>query len=291
MRRFLTLAAVTAGLFSAPLLPGGSPAVAGDGGANLQYVPGQVLIGYKNTAASFAKASAVSRVGGRVLEVIQTTAMMDARQRPIELAQVSIPVEQAIQILKSDPNVAYAEPNWIVRHSDTNDPYYTNGSLWGMYGDATSKVNQYGSQAGEAWHRNSGSKNVVVGVIDEGIDISHPDLKDNIWVNPLETVNGIDDDGNGYVDDINGWDFVNNDRTVYDGGNQDKHGTHVAGTIGAKGGNGVGVVGVNWSVTIVSLKFLGRNGGTLANAIKAIDYLTTLKNRQGIRVVASNNSW
>ena len=113
-------------------------------------------------------------------------------------------------------------------------------------------------------------------------------------VNPFDPVNGVDDDGNGYVDDTNGWDFANNDRTVYDGGNsgnQDSHGTHVAGTIGAVGGNGTGVVGVNWAVTMISGKFLGRRGGTTANAIKAVDYFTDLKTRHGLNIVATNNSW
>ena len=77
---------------------------------------------------------------------------------------------------------------------------------------------------------------------------------------------------------------------MYDGIDDD-HGTHVAGTIGGVGGNGIGVVGVNWNVTMISTKFLGPNGGTTANAVKALDYLTDLKNRHGINIVASNNSW
>ncbi|MEY4566520.1 MAG: hypothetical protein RLY14_1490, partial [Planctomycetota bacterium] len=101
---------------------------------------------------------------------------------------------------------------------------------------------------------------------------------------------GIDNDGNGYKDDVNGWDFANNDNTVFDSASIDDHGTHVAGTIGASGNNGTGVVGVNWEVTIISAKFLNPTGST-DNAIKAIDYLTDLKVRHGINIVASNNSW
>jgi subtilisin family serine protease len=112
----------------------------------------------------------------------------------------------------------------------------------------------------------------------------------NVWTNPGEIPNNrIDDDGNGYVDDVRGWDFANNDNTTYDNG--DDHGTHVAGTIGATGGNGVGVAGVNWNITMIPAKFLGRNGGTTANAIKAIDYLIDLKARYGLNLVATNNSW
>ena len=118
------------------------------------------------------------------------------------------------------------------------------------------------------------------------------DLQRNIWVNPGEVPNdGIDNDGNGRIDDVNGWDFFNNDKTVYDGGSGDTHGTHVAGTIGAVGGNGVGVAGVSWDVKMISAKFLGPTGGSITAAIQAIDYLTALKVNQGVNIVAMNNSW
>jgi subtilisin family serine protease len=96
------------------------------------------------------------------------------------------------------------------------------------------------------------------------------------------------------VDDIHGWDFTQNNNTIFDGGpgsSVDQHGTHVSGTIGARGGNGVGVAGVNWNVTIISAKFLGPSGGTTANAIKAVNYITDLKTRHGLAIVATNNSW
>ena len=102
--------------------------------------------------------------------------------------------------------------------------------------------------------------------------------------------NGIDDDGNGRVDDVNGWDFVSNDASVFDG-QSDDHGTHVAGTIGGVGGNGQGVAGVCWTVKMVSGKFLGAGGGTTANAILAVDYMTDLKTRHNLKMVATSNSW
>jgi subtilisin family serine protease len=132
-----------------------------------------------------------------------------------------------------------------------------------------------------------------VGIIDEGVQFTHPDLAGQIWTNPYDAADGVDNDGNGYIDDIHGWDFDGNDNSIYDGGTRgslDDHGTHVAGTIGAKA-NTAGVVGVNWNITIISTKFLGRRGGTTANAIKAIDYLNDLKTRHGMNIVASNNSW
>jgi subtilisin family serine protease len=152
----------------------------------------------------------------------------------------------------------------------------------------------FGSQASAAWgNDHTGNAGVYVGVIDEGIQYSHPELDGNVG-NPRELPgNGRDDDGNGYVDDHFGYDFANNDTQVYDGGTQgklDDHGTHVSGTIGGEGGNGAGVAGVNWDVTLISGKFLGRNGGTTANAVRAVDYFTGLKQR-GLPIVATNNSW
>ena len=201
-------------------------------------------------------------------------------------------VAAAIRGLSGDAAVEFAEPNWIYQHDATaTDPYFTNGSLWGMYGDASSPTNQYGSQAAEAWAAgHTGQGSVYVGIIDEGVMRSHRDLTVNVFVNQFDPVDGVDNDGNGYVDDVNGWDFDSNDNSTFDG-TQDDHGTHVAGTIGAAGGDAIGVAGMNWQVTMIPAKFLGRNGGTLANAIKAVDYLTDLKTRHGFNLVATNNSW
>jgi subtilisin family serine protease len=208
------------------------------------------------------------------------------------LATTSGNVMEAVSQLKAMPEIEYAEPNYIYTTDATsNDPYFTNGSLWGMYGSSTSPANQYGSQAATAWAANkTGSSTVIVGIIDEGWMITHTDLSANKWVNTKDPVDGKDNDGNGYIDDVNGWDFAANNASIYDGASDD-HGTHVAGTIGGKGGNGLGVAGVCWNVQMIGLKFLGASGGTSANAIRAIDYLTDLKTRHGLNIVASNNSW
>jgi subtilisin family serine protease len=135
---------------------------------------------------------------------------------------------------------------------------------------------------------------VYVGIIDEGYMYTHEDLAANAGKNPREATGTSkkDDDGNGYVDDVYGWDFAGNNSSVFDGVDDD-HGTHVAGTIGAAGNNGKGVAGVCWSINLINAKFLGKAGGTTANAIKAVDYMTSLKTRavNSINIVATNNSW
>ena len=144
--------------------------------------------------------------------------------------------------------------------------------------------------ATQAWDITTGSRNVVVAVIDSGIDLTHPDLMANLWTNPGEIAgNGIDDDANGFVDDIHGWNFVTNDPNVQDGYG---HGTHVAGVIGATGNNGVGVTGINWNVSIMTLRFQDNQGvGYTGDAIKAIQYATMMRRDYGVNVVVINASW
>ena len=269
--------------------------------ANQPYAPNEVLIQYVANANAAQKAQALGLVKGTVAETIHTKAMQSAGVGQLERVKLGsgVGIETAIAALSKNPMVKFAEPNYVYQPSAvSNDTYYTNGSLWGMYGsDSPSTVgpagttNQYGIDAERAWNANiTGSASVVVGVIDEGIQVDHPDLVGNVWVNPYDPVDGVDNDGNGFVDDVNGWDFVNNDRTVYDGTGDD-HATHVAGTIGGKGSNGTGVAGVNWNVTMISTKFLGANGGYTSDAVRALDYLSDLKARHGINIVATNNSW
>ena len=296
MRRptaLLCLAAlsVTGLALAAPAVAGPAPAA---GPVAAAAVPDQLLVGYVPGASPAAQERARKRAGAVRAERV---VLARADRAAVELVRLPAGTgrEAAVRELESDPAVAYAEPNWIYTHQATaDDPYFTDGSLWGMYGDASSPVNQYGSQAAEAWARGAtGSKSVYVGVIDEGIQVDHPDLDGNVWTNPFDPVDGRDNDGNGYVDDKHGWDFAGKDNTVYDGGTRgslDDHGTHVAGTIAAES-NGTGVVGVNWNATLISGKFLGRRGGTTADAIKAVDYFTDLKTRHGMDIVATNNSW
>jgi len=289
----LLLSTVWAGCQPAEITTAVSPTQSGAKlSAGTDYVEGELLIQFAEGVSTELKSKALAKVQGKAAEKILTKVMERVgKKEGLLLVKVSKNVMEAVADLQGAEGVDFAEPNYIYTHDAiATDPYFANGSLWGM--DAK---NAFGSQASTAWANNhTGSATVFVGVIDEGIQFDHPDLSGQIWVNTFDPIDRFDNDGNGYVDDVYGWDFANNDATIYDGGARgslDDHGTHVSGTIGGKANNGQGVVGVNWNIKIISAKFLGRNGGTTANAVKAVDYLTDLKSRHGINLVASNNSW
>ena len=131
------------------------------------------------------------------------------------------------------------------------------------------------------WLRAAGAGTVTVAVIDSGVDVAHQDLASRVWHNPGETANGIDDDGNGLVDDVTGWDFASGNASVYDAADGESHGTHVAGTIAARRNNGIGVAGVADNARIMPLKFIRPAGGATSNAIAAIRYAVA----NGARVI------
>ncbi len=247
-----------------------------------EYVPGELLVKFAPGAPAAAVENARRRLGGRHLKTFRDIGVQHWR-----LGR-GVSVEMALEILSRSPHresLEYAEPNYIVHALDfPNDP--RRAELWGLHnigqdsGTADADID-----APEAWTAQKGSASIIVGVIDTGIDYNHPDLAANIWTNPAEAtgIPGVDDDGNGYVDDIRGWDFVSEDNDPYDG---NRHGTHVAGTIGAAGNNGAGVAGVNWTVKLMALKFLNDGGsGTNADAIEAILYA------KFFGVPVTNNSW
>ena len=196
----------------------------------------------------------------------------------------------AARVWSDHPYIRYAEPDRIVRAPARipNDPRFS--ELWGMHNTGQQGgVADADIDAPEAWDLFRGSSNVVVAVLDTGVDYTHPDLAANMWVNPGEIPNnGIDDDGNGWIDDVYGIDTYNNDSNPMD---DHGHGTHVAGTLGAVGDNGIGVVGVNWNVQIMALKIGGGAGLPLSAQIRGIDYMVMMKTRYGINIVASNNSY
>lgn len=181
--------------------------------------------------------------------------------------------------------IRYVEPDYVVRSQQMipNDPQF--GSLWGLNNNNTPDAD---ISAPQIWDLMTGDAQVVIAGIDTGMDYNHPDLASNIWHNTLETINGLDDDGNGYVDDVRGWNFVTGNNSPMD---DHGHGTHTAGTIGAVGNNGIGVVGVNWHCQLMPLKFLDNSGnGVISDAAEALHYVADLRGR-GVNVKITNNSW
>ncbi|HSB08626.1 MAG TPA: S8 family peptidase [Blastocatellia bacterium] len=211
----------------------------------------------------------------------------------------NVSVEEALLRAKEDPRVEFAEPDYFVYAMDTvpNDPYFAAGNLWGLSasscwfcdpGQSSPNVD-----ATKAWDITTGSDDVVAVVLDTGVDLQHEDLAANAWMNPGEIPdNGIDDDGNGFKDDVNGWNFFNDNQQTFISTSEDFHGTHVAGSIGAVGNNGKGVTGVAWHVRIMSLKFLGgpQGRGSTSNAVRGINYAIDMRNR-GVNVRVINASW
>jgi len=252
-----------------------------------------LIVVYKENTSKLAKMRARSSVGARISDANRDEiddrfkSLLNGRLANLKLRGKS--VKEAIEILKKNPSVAYVEPNYKWSKALTpNDPSY--GDLWGMNNTGQNNgVVDADIDAAEAWDITTGSSDIVIGVIDTGVDYNHEDLADNMWQNPGEIAgNGVDDDNNGYIDDIYGIDTANGDTDPID---DDSHGTHVAGTIGAVGNNGIGVVGVNHDVSIAACKFLGADGtGSTAGAIECINYFTDLKDA-GVNVRATNNSW
>ena len=207
-----------------------------------------------------------------------------------------------VERLQSLDCVEYIEPNRkLERLSEPNDNYYLNEDMWGMGGvsetavrNSPSSSSPFGSNAIGAWDLGyTGSKDVVVAVIDEGFDFNHPDLDDNLWTNPGEIAgDGTDNDGNGVIDDIHGYDACYQDGNPDSDDVNEYHGTHVAGTIGAEGNNTYGVVGVNWNVSLMSIKIIdtSENCGTSEDLLRAYQYVIDMKNA-GVNIVVSNNSY
>ncbi len=240
------------------------------------YIPGELLIKFKN---NIRKSTSTNRYKN---EITTIKSFKHTNCDHIRLPS-NMSVQEALAMYGNDPDVLWVEPNYIRRQmaiDPPDDPFFAD-SQWGLNNTGQQIQNKTGStgtdiDALDAWEINSDCSNIIIAVIDSGIDYNHPDLKDNLWTNPGETINGIDDDGNGYIDDLHGWNF-SGAKGDYTGNNNifdsNGHGTHVAGTMAAKGNNGTGITGVCWTARIMILKFLDDKGvGTSAEEIAAIEY-------------------
>jgi subtilisin family serine protease len=273
-----------------------------------EFVPGSVLVRFRSDEAA--------KLAERTATALQ---LPDATQAPMRVERfegsdllpglrhvhvTAADTLQAVAALNARPDVLYAEPDYIRRKSAVpNDPRYAE-----MY--SLNNTGQSGGTVGvdiraeQAWNTTQGSRNIVVGIVDEGFDINHPDLRDNVWTNPS------DDADAGFPGDTHGWDFVHNDASVFDNtsgvypapdsynGDIDDHGTHVAGTIGATGNNGLGVAGINWQVSLMSIKVLGRSGGSDSDIIRGYAYAKMMRERwessnhtRGANIRVLNNSY
>jgi len=247
-------------------------------------VPGELIVGYR--PGTSAQPRRVARAAGDV-------ALEQRLEAPgLELVTVTGggPLRPAAADLEARPEVLYAEPNYYRELARVpSDPLF--GQLWGLLnlgGLIGGLLGLEGADIGatRAWSSTTGSEAVSVAVVDDGVDHAHADLRGNIWTNPGESgagreSNGLDDDGNGRVDDWRGWDFVGADNDPAPGGSS-YHGTHVAGTIGAQGNNGIGIAGVNWDVGLMPLRVFDADGRTtVARLVNAYAYASA----SGARVV------
>jgi subtilisin family serine protease len=232
------------------------------------YVPGEILIKFKPMISKTKIASAHSVLGTREIK----------RIGPLKLSRLKLPagisVEDALAQYEMNPDVEYAEPNYIIHFEKTpNDPDFD--ELWGLHNtgqtvDLITGTPDADIDAPEAWDITTGSENVIIAVLDSGVANMHPDQINNRWINltELSGVTGVDDDGNGYIDDIYGWDFWGNDSNPED---YNSHGTHVAGTIAAQGDNGSDITGVNWDASIMPVR-IGGVVGLMSYAVEGIVY-------------------
>lgn len=258
------------------------------------FAENRVIVGLKRGANNFALPNILTQAG--VQSVVELAKGINPVTRNkafnlrtlfrLELSRSGRDaVLDAINMLRKDSNVEFAEPDYQVKAVRIpNDPQFN--QLYGMNNNGqTGGTADADIDAVEVWDVFTGSgEEIIIGVIDTGVDYLHPDLANNMWQNPGEIPdNGIDDDGNGYIDDYYGWDFAYDDNDPMDGGG---HGTHCSGIIAAKGNNGIGVCGVMWDARIMAIKFLDDDGfGYTSDAIDAVDYAIAMN------VPITSNSW
>ena len=255
-------------------------------GLSSPHKEAQLIVTLKDKAQG-SSAAALLQSFSHQTEALNNRSYLLKFDADIDLATMAEQIAARSDVLAVEANQIYK-----LYEKVPNDSSFL--ELWGLK-NSGQNLGKPGVDIGaaSAWDETTGSRDVLVAVIDSGVDYNHPDLKDNIWTNPLESgldqqgrdksSNGVDDDGNGLIDDWRGYDFFSSDNDPMD---DNSHGTHVAGTVGASGDNQQGVVGVNWNVSIVPIKVFSASGATSTDVlVKGIEYATSLG------VFVSNNSW
>jgi subtilisin family serine protease len=241
-----------------------------------QYVSGEILIKFSSALGSDQRDGILSARGASRIRRFAALDIDHVR------GPAGMNVAAAVTLFRAVPGIVYAEPNYIrsvVASPPPNDPMWLNDTLWGMQ-----RI-----QAQQAWARGTGDGSVVIANLDTGMNYNHQDLAANAWRNPLEIPdNNIDDDGNGYIDDVYGINTYSHSRDPMD---DNGHGTHTSGILAAVGNNGIGVVGINWNAKVLTCKFANASGsGSDSAVIECLNYIVDLKNR-GENIRVSNNSW
>lgn len=263
------------------------------------YVQNEVLVTFKPGTDEATINKIISKTGASVKERVLTEAMAFSNDPGYYVLSV-IDVAGTIEQLTKHYCVQTAEPDYLANAPETESTSIlsrpsarTNTDLssqqWNLLGPNSATPEPYGSNAEPEWATTKGSKNVYIGIINAGINYTHPDLVDNIWTNPFDPVDKKDNDGNGYVDDIHGWNFSGSNNKI-DGECLDYRGSRVAGIIGAAD-NADGIIGASPLVTYISGKFMTCGGGRMNDVVKAIDYFVSLKVNHGLNIVALDNSW
>ncbi|QTH45393.1 S8 family serine peptidase [Cohnella sp. LGH] len=238
----------------------------------------ELIVKYKNGAKSQAVHTGIKTK----LRLGKLESKHKSNNNRLEVLQIAEgdSLDRTIAELKKDPNVEYAQPNYLLHASAIPQDALFN-EQWGLRNEGQSIGYQKGVAGidiniAPVWDQTLGERSVLVGILDTGIDINHPDLAASLYTNTAEVPgNGIDDDGNGYVDDVHGYDFASGDASVYDSASDDKHGTHVAGIIAAQA-NTSGIRGVAPGVSLLPLKFMKNGSGYTSDAIEAIEYAKSM---------------
>ena len=253
--------------------------------APYQYKTGEILVRFCNSTQSSTRTAIHEQLGTNVVKEFNHI-------EGLQLVSLSegMTVQDAARRYLEHSEVLYAEPNYQVKlNAIPNDPEFS--SQWGLYNTGqTGGTPGADIHAPEAWDLTTGSKDIVIAVIDTGVDYTHPDLVSNMFRNTPDCNNdGIDDDGNGYIDDCYG---INTLEWNSDPMDEFLHGTNIAGIIGASGDNNIDIAGVNWITSVLACRFYSEidGSGTIAGAIACLDYVAEMKDR-GVNIVASNNSW